>query len=107
MWCTVYVLYRKGKRIPAEVAKANPRTGWLHMRSKEPHTGMPESRAFLLPEKGASTHFPILELDCCHLRAIDGGGIRLTGFDPRHPSSWTLNHQSWWIIPGITPGARP
>lgn len=72
MWCTVYVLYRKGKHIPAEVANANPRTGWLHMRSKEPRTGTPNPQTFLLSEPGTSTHFPILELDCCHLRAIDG-----------------------------------
>ena len=99
MWCTVYVLYRNGKRLSKEAAKASGQHGWLHMHSKQPGTGMPQSRAFLLPAEDAPLHFPILELDCCHLRAIDGGGIRLTGFDPRPSASWKLYHQSWWIIP--------
>ena len=103
MWCTVYPLYVRGKRLSATAAKARGHYGWLHMRSKEPHTGMPESRAFLLPAQDASTHFPILELDCCDLRAIAGGGIRLSGIDPRFPSSRVTHHQSWWVIPGAKP----
>ena len=103
MWCTVYVLYRNGKRLSATAAKAGGRQGWLHMRSKEPHTGMPQRIAFLLPEPGASTHAPILEIHWCELRAIDGGGIRLVGQDPLPPGVWVVNHQSWWVIPGAPP----
>lgn len=100
MWCTVYALYRDGQRLPAELAKANPASGWLHMRSKEPRTGMPESRAFLLPDERSPVQDALLEISCCELRAIAGGGIRLTGIDPRYPSSWVISHQSWWIVPG-------
>lgn len=99
MWCTVYPLYSKGKRLPKEAAKAGGRHGWLYMRSLVPSTGQPDPCAFLLPEPGASTHAPILKLAWCELRAIDGGGIRLIGQDPLPPSSWVVNHQSWWIIP--------
>lgn len=99
MWCTVHVLYQKGRRIPAEAAKANGVYGWLHMRSKTPGIGMPKCEAFLLATPATSWHFPLLHLEHCHLRAIVGGGMRLEGVDP-HLAHQQRNHQSWWIIPG-------
>ncbi|BBL25338.1 hypothetical protein CT3_27930 [Comamonas terrigena NBRC 13299] len=106
MWCTVYPLYAHGKRLSAEAAKARGHYGWLYMRPKVPITGQPDPRAYLLPAPPASTDAPILssilELECCTLRAISRG-IRLTGLEPRPPSSWTVHRQSWWIIPGARP----
>lgn len=99
MWCTVHVLYQKGRRIPAEAAKANGVYGWLHMRSNTPGIGMPKCEAFLLPDPDAPWHRPMLHLEHCSLRAIVGGGIRLSGVDP-HLIQDPSVHQSWWIIPG-------
>jgi hypothetical protein len=99
MWCTVHVLYQKGKRIPAEVAKANGVYGWLHMRSKTPVVGMPKPEAFLLRGPDGDPGRPMLHLENCSLRAIVGGGIRLVGFD-MHLASQPAVWQSWWIIPG-------
>jgi len=99
MWCTVHVLYQKGRRIPAEVAKAKGVYGWLHMRSNTPGIGMPKCEAFLLPAPDTSWHRPLLHLEYCSLRAIVGGGIRLSGVDP-HLIQDPSVHQSWWIIPG-------
>lgn len=103
MWCTVYPLYVRGKRLSATAAKARGHYGWLHMHSKQPGTGMPQSRAFLLPAEDAPLYSPILELDACDLRAITKGCIRLTGIDPLPPSGRMTHHQSWWIIPGERP----
>lgn len=99
MWCTVHILYRDGKRLPAEKAKANFIFGWLRMHSKTPGIGMPFSQAFILPSSTASENAFLYQLDHCWLRAIDGGGMRLVGVEP-HLLSDPAVHQSWWVVPG-------
>ena len=99
MWCTVHVLYREGKRVPSEEARANEAFGWLHMYSKVPGIGMPQSNAFFLPTRSDSLDGYLYRLNHCHLRAIADGGMRLSGVEP-HLSHRIGVHQSWWIIPG-------
>ena len=102
MWCTVHVLYQKGRRIPADAAKANGVYGWLQMRSHTPVVRMPKCEAFLLTGPDEAPHRPLLYLEHCSLRAIAGGGIRLAGVDA-HLSHQVGARQSWWVIPGPRP----
>lgn len=83
MWCTFYVLYRDGIRLPAETAKSSGVTGWLYMTSNNPGQGEPLRYTFLLPPADAClTRSIITPVKHSSLRAIMGGGMRLAGEEP-------------------------
>ena len=98
MWCTVYILYENGRRLPAEKAKINFLHGWLRMHSKTPGIGMPFCQAFILPSVDAHHHCQITQLDHCRLSVINNGGMRLVGIEPHSLSDPSIR-QSWWIVP--------
>lgn len=95
MLCVVYVLRRKGERLPVEEVRARPHVGWLTV-DRDVRVYYPQEAARLF--RSETDQVDLIE-PMVHPRArIKKGCILLRGSEDVRSS--VTNAQAWWCVPG-------
>lgn len=97
MLCVVYVLRKKGKKLPPEQVRARPATGYLYL-GQDPVKFVPQTVARLLRDH--KTDIDVVEpMAHAHVKVIKGGGLLI--FGQQSIGYQQMCPQVWWAVPGL------
>lgn len=93
VYCTLYILRAKGKKLPADVVRSGGIKGWIWFGTSKSRE---EPRAdFIIDEAGD----PTLTLHGARVTKIEPGGIMIHGQERESFSSIHRYPQAWWLVP--------
>lgn len=95
MLCVVYILRRAGAKLPLEVVKSRPYTGWLQLGNSEKVYVQEALNLFKTHEMKARA------CECLigpTLKKLERGGMLFVGSEEIYSSEY--RPQAWWVVPG-------
>lgn len=100
MFCTLYILRAKGKKLPAATVRGGGIKGWIWFGVPK---GGSEPRAdFIIDEAGD----PTLTLHQAKVTKIEPGGIMIHGQEREAYSPIHRYPQAWWLVPSAEKAVR-
>lgn len=93
MYCTLYILREKGKKLPATTVRSGGIKGWIWFGTPK---GREEAQAdFIIDEAGD----PTLTIHDARVARIEPGGIMIHGQQREDFSPIHRYPQAWWLVP--------
>lgn len=99
MYCTLYILREKGKKLPAEVVRGRGKPGWLELGPNK-RLNFPRIDAWFRPDEAGVQPLTIIH---AQVKFIAANGMMITGREDGFELRYEDARQAWWVVPRFDP----